>query len=239
MSDEITKYNPSSGPPKFTPRGPLTGLAAKKAAAEAAAKELEKTGEQEVKVRGVGDMEHRIGIVFDDSGSMGSGVGSKFENAKKGVEEFLRSCGKDNTAVAIYPMFGGEIKLTINLPAVALFTAGIPLGGGTPLLETLKKMKDENPSLTRAIVFSDGQPNNSRFSDYGIPRGWDLVVDTVFIGSSGEDFMRKLAELTGGIFLKFDPSKSNFATAFKYLSPSMRHLLADRSFIDKIEGKNG
>lgn len=236
MSDEITKYNPSSGPPKFTPRGPLTGLAAKKAAAEAAAKALEKSGEQEIKVRSIADMEHRIGIVFDDSGSM---MGTKLENAKLGTEEFLRSCSKDNTAVCVYPMNVAGIGLSINLPAVALYVQGIKHRGGTPLLQTLIKMRNANSSLTRAIVFSDGELDDRRFSNYGINRDFGLIVDTVFIGSHSSGFLEELAELTGGIFLKFDPSKSNFATAFKYLAPSMRHLLADRSFIDKIEGKNG
>lgn len=232
MSSEIVKSN-SGGPPRFTPRGALTGLAAKKAAAETAlAKEL--IQEHVIKERAPEELEHRIGIVFDDSGSM---HGSKLANAKLGVEEFLRSCNKDNTAVTIYPMNATGLKLNTNLPATAVFAKGINCGGGTPLLNTLKRMRNENPSLTRAIVFSDGQPDNPNFSKFGVNRDWGLVVDTVFIGSYGEEFMRELAEITGGIFLKFDPSKSNFATAFKYLAPGLRYLLANKSFKDKLEGK--
>lgn len=236
MSSEL--IDPKSVPPKWRP-GQLTGLAARKAKEELVAKENAAT-KNEVRVE---DCKDRIGIVFDDSASM---HGELALNAVAGTEEFLRSCTPGQTAIAIAPMNSPGIDLVTNLPAVAIFTKGlidsktghIKQSGGTPLLQTLKKLREKNPNLTRAIVFSDGDPDDRRFKSYGIHKEWGLVVDTVFIGSYGEEFMKQLAEITGGIFLKFDPSKSNFATAFKYLSPGLRYMLTDGSGLkEKLEGK--
>ena len=48
--------------------------------------------------------------------------------------------------------------------------------------------------------------------------------------------MRRLAEKTGGIFLKFDPAKGvDFKTAFKYLAPGKRLALMDAEFKRKLE----
>ena len=211
-------------PPYLKP----TGLAARKAAAQsealAAGKTITITPQE---------MEHRIGIVFDDSGSMSS----RMSDAHKAVEEFLRSCEKDKTAVAIYPMNESPLALSSNLPALAILVQKIHATGSTPLLQTLKDiLRKEN--LTRAIVFSDGQPDNDRgietIAEFKKP------VDTVYIGRDNpyaEDFMRRLAEATGGIYLKFDPNSPNFRNSFKYLSPGLRYMLADKSFVEKLQGK--
>lgn len=183
----------------------------------------------------------RIGIVFDNSGSMGYGRAegsTPIKDAKAGVEEFLRSCTKDQTAVCVYPFESEPINLTLNLPAVAIMVQSIELKGSTPLVEMLQKMLSNNPSLTRAIVFSDGVPDTSNIEKVIAKQ---ISCDTVFIGAendfTGLGFMRNLAEKTGGIFLHFDPSRSNFRTAFKYLSPGLRYMLADKSFVEKLEGK--
>lgn len=208
---------------------PLTGLAAKKAAAN----ELAKIGKS--LEPSPSEMKDRIGIVFDDSGSM---VDGRIKDAIEGTEEFLRSCTKDQTAIAIYPMNAAPLALNSNLPAIALYVKGIKVSGGTPLLKTLQKMQRDN-NLTRCIVFSDGSPDDSRFEDYELQAG--IAVDTVAIdcldNSYAATFMKQLAERTGGIYLNFKRGQSNFRTAFKYLSPGLRYMLADKSFVAKLEGK--
>src|ERR1700685_4675067 len=88
-----------------------TGLAARKAAA-AQANQL-----ANIEVpKQPSDMPHRIGIVFDDSGSMNRAL----QTAKDGCEEFLRSCTKDQTAVCVYPLGQQSLALSCNLPAIAL-----------------------------------------------------------------------------------------------------------------------
>jgi hypothetical protein len=223
MSSELS----TNVKPPFRVGAVKTGLAARRAAANP---------NTPIEVNPA-ELEHRIGIVFDDSGSM---CGDKIIDARAGVEEFLRSCEPNKTSVAVYPMCSEHFPLTANLPALAILTSKIQaLGGSTPLLRTLTKMRSDN-NLTRMIVFSDGSPNDADLTNYTKEFG---IVDTVFIGDGGyyngeaAKFMSDLAAKTGGIFLEFKAGQSNFRTAFKYLSPGLRYMLADRSFVDKLEGK--
>ena len=204
----------------------LTGLAARKAqlASELGLPEELKPAQ----------MEHRIGIVFDDSGSMRPDM---IEDAHVGCEEFLRYCEPNKTAVCVYPMNADVLSPSTNLPALAMLINGIRATGGTPLIQKLSKMLREN-KLTRAIVFSDGQPQSYTQAEYDFCVKSKIPVDTVFIGSSyGGELMQKLASDCNGIFLQFERGKSNFRTAFKYLSPGLRYMLADKSFKDQIQGR--
>lgn len=78
----------------------------------------------------------------------------------------------------------------------------------------------------------------------------ETPIDTVWIKEEGYQFNRSsykdedrkeykilkhIADSTGGIFLVFDRNKVNFATAFKYLSPGMRHLLSSDVFRDNVQ----
>lgn len=63
--------------------------------------------------------------------------------------------------------------------------------------------------------------------------------DTVYFGGtygvSEIALLKYISEQTGGFFLHFDPSKVNFAKAFKYLAPVNRLMLADASVRAEIE----
>lgn len=211
----------------------VRGLAAIKQKAKA---ELAKEG---VIIIDPAEMQHRIGIVFDDSISMGY---EQNQDAIAGTEEFLRSCVQNETAVAIKPLNMDGLQLNSNLPAVAIYVKGIESTGGTPLVTSLRDMLIQN-NLTRAIVFSDGIPNRYEDSAYEAVLEFKVPVDTVYIPDEGSIneravfFMKKLAEDTGGIYLQFERGKSNFRTAFKYLSPGLRHMLMDKSFVEKLEGR--
>jgi hypothetical protein len=219
--------------------GPV-GLAAKKAAAALAQKEEEKVIDPRITPLLPPDqMPDRIGIVMDDSGSMG---GSKIKDAHAGIDEFLRCCKPTTTAVAIYPMNVSPIHLNTTLPSTAIMVNKIYATGSTPLLETLDKMLDSEP-LTRAIVFSDGSPNHERTFNEVVAKckSKEIVVDTVYIADShyenslAESFMKRLADATGGIFMKFEAGKSTFRNSFKYLAPGTRMQLMDKSFKEKVE----
>lgn len=229
MSSDIIKK--ADAPKPFIPGQRLTGLAAKRAAAQ------EKTGAQVV--IDPTEMKHRIGIVFDDSSSMGD---EQNKDAIAGVEEFLRSCVANETAVAIQPLNKDGLRLNSNLPAVAIYVKGIRSTGGTPMIRQTNEMLVTN-NLTRAIVFSDGAPtDNHSEAFYKKLISYRIPIDTVYIPNSyidpnAESFMRKLAADTDGIYLRFERGKSNFRTAFKYLSPGLRYMLADKSFVAKLEGR--
>jgi hypothetical protein len=162
-------------------------------------------------------------------------------DAHSGIDEFLRCCKPTTTAVAVYPMNTLPVKLNTTLPATAVIVQKIAATGGTPLLETLDTML-ENETLTRAIVFSDGSPNNEfRFEEVTAKcREKEIPVDTVYISESyanerAESFMKRLADATGGVFLKFEAGKGTFRGSFKYLAPGTRHMLMDKSFREKVE----
>ena len=219
--------------------GGAVGLAAKKAAALAAEKEQEAIVDPRLTpMAPPAEMPDRIGIVMDDSGSMS---GQKITDAHAGIDEFLRCCKPTTTAVCIYPMNEEPIRLNTTLPQTAIMIQKIKATGGTPLLETLDAMIAEN-SITRAIVFSDGSPNSEFAFDSVVAEcvKKEIPVDTVYIAGSwghelAESFMKRLAEATGGIFMKFEAGKGTFRGSFKYLAPGTRMLLMDDNFRARVE----
>lgn len=113
--------------------------------------------------------------------------------------------------------------------------------GGTPLYETCLRALQAMPKATRCVAFSDGQPNNNNNEQdvYRLAKDYKIPIDTVYFGAAsktGAGVMKKLAEMTGGIFIAFDPAKGvSFKDSFKYLSPKNRLMLMDKSFKEKVE----
>ena len=211
--------------PPFRPGAAKTGLAARREAAHA----LDKTdAPKEISPL---EMPHRIGIVFDDSGSMEE----QMQIAHEAIEEFLRSCTPGQTAVTIYPLNAPQINLSNELPAIALLQKKIPATGGTYIKRATTKMFKDN-NLTRAIIFSDGSNGDGDLPEDILTKG--ICIDTVYIGPdnpSAEAWLENIAKRTDGIFLKFRPGSNNFRSAFKYLSPGLRYMLADKSFVESIQ----
>jgi uncharacterized protein YegL len=179
---------------------------------------------------------NRIRVVFDDSDSMS---GQKLEDAQIGVEEFLRACKLNETAVAVHPMNGPALDLTADLPTLAMSTHGIVSQGGTPMFQTLTQAQYASPKATRFILFSDGAPTDSgKEGCIGTAILAKTPIDTVLIwgGGAGVErtsqytLLKEMADKTGGIFLVFDRTKVNFQDAFKYLSPGLRLALSDGQF---------
>jgi Mg-chelatase subunit ChlD len=212
------------------------------AAAKAAAKPLAKR--EEFKPIDMKDATNKIGIVFDDSGSMS---GQPIEDAHAATEEFVKNCNPTNTALSVYPMNADEsygstknITLSTDLISVVKAVKQIRATGGTPLYQTLLKML-QNEELTRGIVFSDGCPSHShevKEEAFKWAKEHKVAVDSVYIGEEDKhaiELMKEIAEMTGGVFLHFKPGQANFRTAFKYLSPGLRGMLADKSFVEKLQ----
>ena len=204
----------------------------------------------------------RLRFLFDDSGSMGSQV----EDAKTGTIECLRNCDPFQTSVAIHFLNTKDEELATlnsNLIQVADRIKKLPLrSGGTPLFARMKEILRAEPTLTRMVVFTDGDPTDDAAeyqtppedcpdrNFYNLQLSADVIIaqalelkapiDTVFFGSSfyGEQaikFLKYLADKTGGYFLHFDPAKVSFAKAFKYLAPTNRLMLASESIRREIE----
>jgi len=199
-------------------------------------------------------MDNRIGIIFDDSGSMGSesyispqaltkdpslaskARNTKLEDAKEGVKEFFKACDLRTTSCALYGFSEHRrYPLSTDIITLSAVSDSFDSDQGTPLYSTSKKMINKEP-VNRMIIFSDGEP-----TDYGHEQlieeavAHKIPIDTVFIGNSahGEAVMKDIAEKTGGMFLKFADS-TNFRKAFKYLAPAFRGYLADPNFKKQI-----
>jgi len=179
-------------------------------------------------------MQNRIGIIFDDSGSMS---GDAINQAHLAIEAFVKNCNQFDTALALYPLNADKKPLSSNFAEIALYGMSIPATGGTPLYEKLVELFD-NESITRAIAFSDGAPNHSMSEAmYGKYIPAKIPIDTVYIGPAGDygqSIMQQIAERTGGIFLHF-VDVSVMAKAFKYLTPAYRAMLTSGEFRKKIE----
>lgn len=202
---------------------------------------------------------NRIGIVLDDSGSMGS---EGMDNAHKAVKGFTNSCNMTDTSIAVYPLNAKAQTLTCDYDILNAYVCGIGSTGGTPIYGILANLIEQE-SITRAVVFSDGEPTDSSClvgespdnNDFyygskdpqkamavvAIYNRKEVPVDCIYIGedtAKGYREMKKLAELTNGTFIHFKDI-SSLSTGLKYLSPKYRYLLANPEIKAKIErGEN-
>ena len=195
---------------------------------------------------------HRLGIVFDDSGSM---AGEAIEKAHEAIDLFVKNCNSFDTALALYPLNKDSKSLSNNFAEIAIYGQTITATGGTPLYTILQRLITEQP-ITRAVAFSDGSPTDKHFKDDTLNTFIErkIPIDTIYIGEkdlprdevSSEDYpitnheysgywtMKMIAERTGGIFLHFTDA-SVLAKSLKYLAPRFRYMLEDKSVKERVE----
>lgn len=186
---------------------------------------------------------NRLTLMLDSSTSMADyakGRLSKMDLLHQAIDNFVGRCNLGDTAIAI-ETFPPSVELALtNISVHIVATASsVQPSGNTPLHECIERCLPKIP-MTRGIVVSDGdatdwgsywdrgkeEPNHDadaillKYKEAGIP------IDTVHIGDStgGEELLRKIAKLTGGIYCKFTDVGS-FATAFAYLTPGYRAML--------------
>lgn len=173
-------------------------------------------------------MPNRLGLMLDVSGSM---QGQKIDSLKDAMLTFVNDCNPNDTCVAI-ETFGDETPHLVPLtmvaePVVMLSVMGLSANGGTPLHEAMQYVLGSY-SITRGIIVSDGDADyDQKCRDLAAQyRDAEISVDCVHIGHShgGEELLRYIAELTGGLFIKFT-NVSQFAKSFAYLSPTKRSSL--------------
>ena len=193
----------------------------------------------------------RIGIIFDNSGSM---AGNPIEQAKKATDEFLKVCNPQTTCVAIYSFAEKVLPLTNLFAILSVEKEAFKADYGTPLYSTLYTLLNQE-AITRAVVFSDGSPTDSNplntltpfseLKDPNISSTVDVIqkyidakipIDTVFIGhyESTAGLLQDISAKTGGVFLHFKEG-SIFSEAFKYLAPSFRAMLTNPEIKARIE----
>lgn len=227
--DDTNKLRTADGQIKIGPKP--GGLAARVAAAKQKA-QIEQADALTVP--------NRICLMLDCSGSMN---GEPIVLLRQAVEAYTNACNFRDTSIALEPFplnYGGtyrQVPLTTNKWLLQTEGQKLSATGGTPIDSALKNAI-ENNSITRGVLVSDGSPDSEEraYAQLGPYIETQTPVDTVHIGisQSGEEFLKTVAERTGGIYMKFKDI-GQFVGAFKYLSPALRGFLVS-SDIKEITG---
>lgn len=173
----------------------------------------------------VNSLPNRIAIMIDCSGSMSGDSIKHLENA---LQDFIQKSNSSDTAIAVesFPE-QVRIELTDEKQKLWLLCMGLKADGGTPMSAAMAYCLRTYPKMTRAILISDGQPNDSPMFVVQGYKSSKIPIDTVHIGEAigGEEVLKEISEATGGLFVKFKDVKS-FAGAFAFLLPETREQAA-------------
>jgi hypothetical protein len=133
-------------------------------------------------------------IIVDTSSSMGQ------HDSRGGKSRYEVACEELKNLQASLP---GKLALLSFSDDVIFCPNGIPFNFGsmTDLAKALKFAKIADlPSGMRFIVISDGEPNDEDEA-LTVARTYKNKIDTIFVGpegSSGQEFLRRLAKASGG-----------------------------------------
>jgi Mg-chelatase subunit ChlD len=176
---------------------------------------------------------NRLAIIADFSGSMESHVNgankTKLQLLSEAVQDFALRSNPSDTAIAVesFPR-GFRIDLTNDPQQVYMRMMSISTIGDTPMAEGMSNALEYH-SPTRAMLISDGEATD-RDASYGEAQRYknkEIICDCVHIGDSsgGEERLKRIAEITRGMYLKFK-DVSSFSQNFHYLLPEARAAIA-------------
>lgn len=167
--------------------------------------------EQEITFFSDVDSPASIGIIYDISGSMGSG---KIERSRRALERFLQTSHPADEFSLI--TFNDKVQLladrTRNGNEILDKTSLLKARGSTALYDAVYLGVDRvirgSHNKRALLIISDGQDNRSRFSYPEVRRYLkeaDVIIYSVGIldgndplGFQGESFLKELSDITGG-----------------------------------------
>ncbi len=135
-------------------------------------------------------------VIVDVSGSMAE------RDARGGRERYQVACDELKRLQQSLPGKVGVVAFS-TYPEFA--PGGMPnfQGGGTNLTAALEFVRVADGTV-KFVVISDGEPNDER-SALAIARSFTSKIDTVYVGPEsdrrGADFLRRLAEASGGRYV--------------------------------------
>jgi hypothetical protein len=161
-------------------------------------------------------------------GSGGTPMGTKIDLMKQAVNKYLDDCSpiSNYVGLASFPESCYESPTGLHSKIRDLIKDLTPTGG-TPMGAAMGYVLD-NEALTHGVIISDGCADTPDecieiAKEY---KAKAIKLDCVHIGddTGGEETLQKIAELTGGIYVKFSDMDS-FRKNFQYLAPAKRGLL--------------
>lgn len=167
------------------------------------------------------DARERVAILIDNSGSMSGiipdrgGVMLKVHAAVEGARTILQASDPTRT---LYALLSFETECTLyhdltddflSLHAEAALIE--PRGGTAMDLGILGALSITN--LQRIIMLTDGQPDSEERALAAAQTAKDLSVkiDTIGIGDSDDELLKKISALTGGMFHRAETAEQLFA----------------------------
>ena len=187
-------------------------------------------------------MPNRLAIVADFSGSMNEPANgyrsisdsetrskTKLQLLQEAIQDFALRSNPSDTAIAVESFPAGfRIDLTCDTQEVYMRMMGTSVLGDTPMGSGLHNALDHH-SPTRCMLISDGEATDgdSSFEAARRLKNKEIICDCVHIGnsSSGEKRLQQIAEITGGMYMKFKDVAS-FSQNFHYLLPESRAAIA-------------
>ena len=201
-------------------------------------------------------------FALDVSGSMQAGVDpenrrggmQKIELLKKALERYINHRFEKHPdsrvgLVAFESYIHVLIEVTDNVEELLAEARGLTAGGGTAMHKGLQRAismlaKNKGTHIPRIILISDGAPDSPEAVADVLSQHRDkrVIVDCIYIGATSEwdatyvDFMKKIADMTGGIFEQIT-SEKEFET--KFLQVANRPLLGAGTPPDETEKESG
>ena len=136
-------------------------------------------------------------VLVDTSGSMG------IRDSMDGdalVTRYTAACTQLTRLQATHP---GKIAVIAFSSHAVFCPGGIPenLGGGTDMAQALRYVQPADGCGMTFVLISDGQPDDEA-ATLAVAATFTTPIQTIFIGQgSGADFLRRLAQRTGGTAL--------------------------------------
>jgi uncharacterized protein YegL len=150
---------------------------------------------------------------------------SKVAVAMEAVTHLLQT---SNSREVAYGLIGFESVATLYEAPTAqyrnIFLKRLRPEGGTRFLPAFDLASHHKPS--RVILVSDGQPQDSVEAVLAFAKRLAVPIDTIGIDDADTTLMRRIAEVTGGIY-RFPTTPQEMLEVFRQLEPRAYKALAD------------
>jgi hypothetical protein len=154
-------------------------------------------------------------VLMDTSSSM------CMTDAPGGKSRYAAGCNELARLQATNP---GKVGIIAWASEVKFCPSGVPddLGGTTDLAQALNFVQAADGLGIQIVIISDGEPDDEARA-ISVARRFTSRIHTVFVGpegSPGADFLRRLADASGGQFARQSTAELN------QLGSTIQHLLA-------------